>query len=506
MEKTKISPIARFKESIDLIPREYREVFVQYFKIAKEHNTLNETKWMKIFPTFDSETLADISNPDSPYLFEKNPLTYFIDTHNSLVDFPGALNRILKLIHQRKKIPLSREEFFILLDKVRLESETKNWLTPAFKELIRALTLYPLASTKELAQELGKTPSIIRQRIEQFRNRFILNRVIHLNYYKWGLSRIFLFLIFKNRTEITPALPVTPRYFEKEIPHRLDIFSDLFTIQMYTTPRRQWNAFKRLCEAKFSPDSVEWLGGAPRLFYAEDITLLYNTNTYDSSRRQWVVDEEYLDIVLSTDLWQDLPSFTLSPALSLSYDIDTPRLDFDLLDLKIAYYFYELEGNNNRFSTTWSVAKELNVSHDVVRTRLDRMLKTGMVTFYFLTVFRLPRTVDIILLGEDPIIWKHYYNLLPNFPCSFTQKIRSYPEKYYGIYSTLYLPHGSRVPHLFRDFCVRNKDILTGFSAESQYVIIPKRPLWQYWDPVRNRWRWDISPKEIKDIMNNETS
>ena len=81
---------------------------------------------------------------------------------------------------------------------MRLESETKNWLTPAFKELIRALTLYPLASTTKLAQELGKTPRIIRQRIEQFRNRFILNRVIHLNYYKWGLSRIYLFITFRN--------------------------------------------------------------------------------------------------------------------------------------------------------------------------------------------------------------------------------------------------------------------------------------------------------------------
>jgi len=99
------------------------------------------------------------------------------------------------------------------------------------------------------------------------------------------------------------------------------------------------------------------------------------------------------------------------------------------------------------------------------------------VTFYFLTVFRLPRTVNIILLEEDPSIWEQYYNLLPHFPCSYTQKIRSYPAKYYGIYSTLYLPHGSRVSHLFRDFCVRNKEILTGFTAESQYIIIPRRPL-----------------------------
>ena len=230
MDQTKINAISRFKDSIDLIPREYRDLFIQYFNLAIEHKTLNETKWIKAFPTYDSATLAAISNPDSPYLFEKNPLTYFINTHNSLVDFPGALNRILKLIYQRKKAPLSREAFFILLDKVRLESETKNWLTPALKEVFRTLVLYPLASLAVIAQELGKPPHLVQQHIDRFRNRFLLGRIIQFDYYKFGLSRVFLFLTFKIRLNFG-SLPVTHRYFENEIIHRLDVFSYMFSIQ-----------------------------------------------------------------------------------------------------------------------------------------------------------------------------------------------------------------------------------------------------------------------------------
>lgn len=489
-----VIPSSRFMDALAVIPVEWRDLFSQYFVLALKHNILNEIMWRDMFPTFSSSASAEFSDPDSPNLFEKNPITYLINTHNILVDFPGALNRVLKLIHHQKRTLLSKEDFFIILDRVRNESKTRNWLTSTLNELFRALILYPLASIKELANKLEKPPNTIRQQIDRFRNRFILNRIIFPNYYKFGLSRVFLFLTFKNRRDFTPTLPVTSRYFEKEIPHRLDIFSDLFVVQTYCPPRRQWSVFKKLCADKFDPNEVEWLGGAPWFFFMEGFTVLYNTETYNKTRRQWVVNERYLDVCLSTDLWQDLPRVDVSPALHLSCDINTTRLDFDLLDLKIVHYFYELEGNNNRFATVGCVAKELGVPYQVVKTQLQRMLENGMVTFYYYTAFMLPRTVDIILLAEDPKICDQYLNLVALLPCSHTAKIRSYPSKYVGVYSTVFLPHGSRVPYIFRDFFLSNQDIITGFCAESKYTIVPRRPLWHYRDPVRKRWRWNDLP------------
>ncbi|MFX0195555.1 MAG: hypothetical protein ACFFCW_05465 [Candidatus Hodarchaeota archaeon] len=494
MNKELYIPSSRFTDVLALIPVEWRDLFSQYFILATKHKTLNEQKWKMEFPTFKSSTSAEFSNPDSPNLFEINPITYIINTHNALVDFPGALNRDLKLFHHRKKIPLSKEDFLKVLNMVRNESETRNWLTPTLKKLFRALVLYPLASTKELANKLDTTTNKVRQQIDRFRNRFIINRVIIHDYYKFGLSRVFLFLTFKNRHNITLALPVTEHYFQKEIPHRLDIFSDLFSIQIYCPPRWQWNSFKKLCEEKYRPNEVEWLGGDPRFFFMEENTVLYNTDTYDKSRKQWIVNENYLNVCLSTDLWQDLPRVDVSPALHLTCDINTPRYDFDLLDLKIIHYFYELEGNNNRFATVGTVANELDIPYQEAKTRLQRMLETNMVTFYYLTSFRLPRTVDIIFLAEDPKICDHYLNLSALLPCSHTAKIRSYPPKYVGIYSTVFLPHGSRVPYIFRDFFLANQDVITGFCAESMYTIVPRRPLWHYWDSVRHRWRWSDLP------------
>jgi len=487
----------QFGDTFFMIPHEWRELFFQYLILSMKYKTLNEQKWKKEFTTFKSSASARFSNPDSPYFFEKNPITYLMYAHNCLIDFPSDLNRILKLIQQQRQTPIAKIDFLKILDRTFTESAARNWLNPALKELFGVLILYPHASTKMIAKRLNTTTKVIRERIERFRNRFNLNRIIHLNYYLVGLSRIYLFLRFRNRQNIEPALPVTTRYFEKETPHFPDTLSDLFCIQTYYTPKAQWRNFQILCENRFEPRSVLWLGDAPRLFFAEDVTILYNTSkdTYDAKNKQWCINEDYLAACLSTDLWEDLPRIDLSPALYISYDINSTRLDFDQLDLKIVHYFYELEGNNNRFSTVGAVAKELKVPYHEVKYRLQRMLETGMVTFYYHTTFRLPRTMDLILLSENPAICDQFINISYLLPVVSMARIRSYPSKYVGVFAFIWLPSGSRVPYIFRDFFRSHRDLITGFCAESEYIMVPKRPLWPYWNQVKKRWRWSDLPE-----------
>jgi len=486
----------QYGETFTLIPHEWQELFFQYIILAMKYKTLNEQNWKKEFTTFKSSASASFSNPDSPYFFAKNPITYLMYAHNNLINFPSDLNRILKLIQQQRQTPIAKKDFLKILDRTSNESKARNWLTPALKDLLRVLILYPLSSTKLIAKRLNTTPKVIRERIEQFRNRFSLNRIIQLNYYLVGLSRIYLFLGFRNRRNIEPTLPVTTRYFEKEITHFTDTLSDLFCIQTYYTPKAQWRNFQILCENRFDPKSVIWLGDAPRLFFAEDVSILYNISkdTYDAKHKLWCVNEDYLAACLSTDLWQDLPRIDLSPVLYISYDINSTRLDFDQLDLKIVHYFYELEGNNNRFSTIGAVAKELGVPYYEVKCRLQRMLEIGMVTFYYHTTFRLPRTMTLVLLSENPDICDQFLNISSYLPVVSIARIRSYPSKYVGVFAYIWLPTGSRVPYIFRDFFRSHRDVITGFCAESEYIMVPKRPLWEYWNPIRRRWRWNNLP------------
>lgn len=487
-------PFPRFRDALHVIPPKWRDLFRQYFTLATKHKSLDETKWKQSFSMERSSFSSKFSNPNSIQMFEKNPITYLIHAHNSLVDFSSALNQVLKMLYHQKKVALSEETFLILLDKVRNESETRNRLTPALKDIFRTLVLYPLASLAEIASEVGKPPQLVQQHIDRFKNRFLLYRIVQQDYYKFGLSRVFLFLTFKNRRHFSP-LPVTQRYFENEIMHRLDVFSYMFSIQRYRLPKSQWSAFKKLCEAKYTPEGVDWLGGVPQLFFATDANFFYNTETYDKSQKRWVVDENYLEFCLSTGIWETIPRADISPSLQFGYDMDGPRREFDLLDLKIIHYFYELEGNNNRFATTGGVAKELGVPFYDVQTRLQRLLETKMITFYYWTAFRLPRSVDVILLTEDPKLCDAYLNLTTLFPSAFSARIRSYPSRLEGIYSTLYLPHGTRIPYIFRDFLMANQEILTGFCAETPHVLVPTRPLWENWDPIRKNWKWNDLPE-----------
>ena len=420
---TKILSQSKWRDLFDqytialfMIPKNWQQIFSQYFALVMKYKKIKEAIWKKEFSSSSSSDTAEFSDQSSTHFFERNPITYLMYSHNLVIDFPGELNRTLRLIHHQSEKQLTKDVFLKILDMIKVESEVNNNLTKSFKELFRILLLYPLASIKELANYLQTTPRTtpraVQQRIERFRNRLSLNRIIQLNYYKVGLSRTYLFLMFRNRQLTVPTIPVTTRYFEKEIIHYLDVFSDLFVIQSYYTPKVQWNQMLDLCKKRFRDNEVRWLGDEPLVFYAEDLTILYNLNTYDSMLRKWCVNEEYLTVSLSTDLWQSMPRVDTSPALRLAYQINEPRLEFDKLDLDIIHYFYELEGNNNRFSTIDAVRKALGIPYNVVKTRLKRMLDQKMVTFFYYTFFCLPRSVNVIILGEDPKICEQYLNIV----------------------------------------------------------------------------------------------
>lgn len=484
---------ARFVDALSITPPEWKTLIAQYFVLGEKHNTLTDTKWKAAYPSFYSSSESIFSNPNAPTEFEKNPQDFLIATHNTLLDFPGALNRVLKLISLHKRTPLSKNEFIVILDKLQFEAESRNWLTPALKQLFHALILYPLDSPKELANKLDTNVKVIRRRLNRFRNRFFLNRVMQPDYYKFGLSRVYLFNLFKNRSNLFPSYPVTTRYFETEIPLRTGLHPHTFSIQTYCPPKTQWHSLKKWCEENFNLKEIEWLGGAPMLFFAEELFILYNTDSYNVSQRKWNVNEDYLEICLSTGLWEDWPIVDVSPALHFVYDVNTSRFDFDLLDLKIIQYFWDLE-EINRFATVRRVAKAIGVSYRSIKTRLQRMLEKRMVIPYYHTAFILPRTVHLIMLSENPSICDKYLSMTTIFPCSYTVKLRSYPAKYFGIWSIIYLPSGSRVSYILQDFLFSNQEISTGFCVESQVKPIPKRKLWHFWDPIRKRWKWNDLP------------
>lgn len=479
--------LARFREVLEMIPEEYQPLFSAYFLLSEQHRTLKQTIW-------DNPPLGiPISsfpppNPDSQHYFMRNPIAYLTAAHNCVDNFANTLKRSLKMLFTTRNIPFSKEEFLELLDKVRLAEHPKFNLSEVMKRVVRIRILYPLAPTKTLAQRIKMTPHTFNRHLEKFRTRFELFKVICYDWYKLGLSRVFIFLHFKKRRQITTPLPATDQYFEAEVSHRLPMEHEVFSIQIYTPPRSKWNSFKYLCKETFNRPGVRWFGEFPSFFYSEGILILLNLETYDNTKKRFTINETYIDYCLSTDLFETLPAMDFSPALSRSFDIKTPRVTFDALDLLIIQYFYELEGTRNRFVTTKYVASELGVSQQTVARRIKRMLHQGIINFYYRTPLRLPRMVSVVLLFKEERLRDSYLNLITTFPYSVHTKICSFPKEYVGVGSTLWVPHGSRIPNIFRDFLLSREDII-GFCAEAQYQWVGHSPLVAYWDEDRNRWK-----------------
>lgn len=490
-EEASIDP--RFRDALSIIPPIYSEIFTQYFALFKK-KMLKEADWKK---QLGLQSFSTWLNPSSPYLFEKNPFTYLINAHNALVDLPSALNQLLKALHYtRNGRVLTREQFLAILNQVRAKAAKKNWLTPALKKVFRARMLYPLASTKQLATRLRMSENTVRYHTQRFRNRFFLYQEIKWDYYKLGLSRIFLFLTFLDRKAPTPALPLTNRYFEREIPHKMDIARDIFSIQIFTPPKNRWKTFQAMCETQFEENRVKWLTESPTFFYIEEGIISYNLDSFDEHTRQWTLDEQYIDFCLSTDLLEELPEAKFPPALTMNFDIDCKRERFDELDLKIIHYFYELEGNDNRFSTATGVAKQLGVAKQTVQKRLAQMLQKDIVRFFYTTSLRLPRIIDVILLTKNEPLIQDYLKLVPHIPFSYTARIRAYRKKlgYVGIYSSLYVPRGTNLAHILRDSLL-SRDEVVGYSSDSTYFVVARRPLIDYWDNERGRWKWATLPQ-----------
>ncbi|MFQ6123784.1 MAG: winged helix-turn-helix transcriptional regulator [Candidatus Heimdallarchaeota archaeon] len=484
----------RFRDALSVIPLIFREIFIEYFTLTQMEKSLSEASWKEHLGLC---SFSSYLNPSSPHSFERNPFTYLIKKHNSLVDLPSALNRILKTLHfTRNGRKLTREQFLILLDKICAEADKKNWLTPTLRKVVQARMKYPLASTKELAKRLRVSENTVRYNTERFKNRFNLDRTIKWDYYKLGLSRIYLFLIFFDRTTLENAIPLTNRYFECEIPHKMDIAHNIFSIQISTPPKNRWKTFQTMCETRFDEKRVRWFPESPTFFYIEEGIYSYNLDdTYNKQTKQWMIDEEYIDFCLSTDLIDDLPEVEFPPNLTMQFDVNCKREQFDELDLKIIKFFYELEGNDNRFSTITGVAKQIGVAKQTVKKRFERLLKKGIIKFFFITNLRLPRIINVVLLTKKEKIIKNYLKLTMHVPFAAHARIRAYRKKigYIGVHSSLYVPCKTNLAYILRDSLLSRDDVL-GFCSDCVYTTKLRRHLIDYWDSIRSKWKWSTLP------------
>lgn len=123
-----------------------------------------------------------------------------------------------------------------------------------------------------------------------------------------------------------------------------------------------------------------------------------------------------------------------------------------------------------------------------VARRIKRMLQQGIINFYYRTPLRLSRMVSIVLLFKEERLRDLYLNQITAIPYSVYTKIHSFPKEYVGVGLTLWVPHGSQIPYIFRDFLFSREDII-GFCAEAQYQWVGHSPLVTYWDYDRNQWK-----------------
>jgi len=498
------SELLPYRIALKMIPDELYSLFYAYFLLTNQNKTLKYTDWETI-PSNFSQGEFPLPDPSSRDYFERNPIAYLTDLHNQVEELPHILSRLLRMLYETSgSRPCAKKVFLRLLHNIRYSTQPYIPLTDAMKTVIGIRILYPLASTHELAKKLRISPQTFNYHIRAFKSKFEFYKVIWYDWYKFGLSRVYLFPHFRNRHNLDHSRPVTQLYFENEIAHRLPVEHDVFSIQTYTPPQSKWTEFRRRCEEVFEKQNIRWLADFPALYYSESRLIFLNLNTYDPIRQQFIANEPYLEYCLTTDVLDSPLEIEFSPALKIDFDINAPRETFDALDLQIIHNFYELEGYREQFVNTRYVAKHLNVSEHTVARRVDRLLNRKMIGFYYQSPLRLPRVVDVIILlrEENDRLRDLYLKIIQDaVPYSHHTKIRSFPKGYMGVGSVLWVPPGSRVSYILRDFLLSREDVI-GFCAESTYQWAGHRSVSDHWDDTYHRWRLDLPDSEyVLDLV-----
>ncbi|MFQ5821545.1 MAG: hypothetical protein ACE5I5_16300, partial [Candidatus Heimdallarchaeota archaeon] len=338
----------------------------------------------------------------------------------------------------------------------------------------------------------------IKWHIAEMKRRFYLYRLIEVDYYKLGLSELYLVIRGFQDLDIPSKEfqfdPISNRYPLRAETFKTGLAKQYVAFQSYTPPWGRRYDFLHECKMHVQKAGVEFLTGEPDFFIATGRRVFYNLKSFDYKMGRWKINLRDLRFLINNYLMTG--SLGVFPPYDIQFDVNRRQgkqdvIEFDSLDLRICEQFWNLEGKNNRFATTHAVSKALDEPYKEVRQRYKRLRKEQVINFYYWTDLGLSSAFTTLLITKDEFILNNFQSILAELPVSSVISLRSLSDKELrGLLCYTYLPTELTLGPLFQSTFFAEEGVL-GFCAQRLPPSRPSRPLYEYYDPVRKWWKWD---------------
>lgn len=504
-------PLSEHMEVFKTVPFEVQELLFDFYALwRKTRHSITVQRWQQEYGYIHRPLHED---PEAS-IFQKDPVGYLIQASRSVKDFPDRLFKNLRVLQLKRNYQLTVEEFEEQVKYVLYEDAEKLPLTRKLAKVFRGLmALDPFARRKRLAKHLNMTEDAIKWHIAEMKRRFLLYRLIEMDYYKLGLSQFYLFLkidrsgfqdldLTSNEFHLKPLLN---RY-----PLRAETFTSsfakqYFSFQNYTPPWGHRYDFLCECKKQVKLAGVDFLTGEPDLFIATGRRVFYNLKSFNFKTGQWMINFRDLRFLINNCLMTG--SLGVFPPYDFQFDVNRRRgkqdlIEFDSLDLQICEQFWDLEGRNNRFATAHSVSKALDVPYKEVNQRIKRLKKEQVINFFYWSTLGLSSAFWTLLITKDEFILNNFQSILAELPVSSVTPLQSLrDQETHGILCLTYLPAGIALDPLFQSTFFAETGVL-GFCGQSFPSSRIPRALHKYYDPIRKWWKWNqVAEKQTTTIQ-----
>ncbi len=483
-------------EVFKIIPYEVQDILFDFYVLWRKTRNITLERWLKEY----GYTTKPIQKGPNASLFQQDPVEYLIHASRSVRDFPERLFKNLHVLLLKRDEPLTVEEFEEQVNYVYYEDAEKLPLTPKMAKVFRRglLAFDPFTNRNQLAKKLQMTEDAIKWHIAEMKRRFWLHRIIEVDYYKLGLSRLFLFI-----KGIQDPNNTSNEHFVKPLfvyyPLRAESFptglaKQFVSYQIHTPPWNRRYDFLHECKRQFKLTDVDFLTSEPDLFLVTGRRIFYNLRAFDFKTRRWTINLRDLRFLINNSLMTG--SLGVFPPYDFIFDVERRQdkqdvIEFDELDLEICEKFWDLEGRDNRFATAHSVSKDLNRPYREVNQRFKRLKAEKVINFFFWSSLGLSTAFTTVLITKDDFILNNFQSIIAQLPVTSLSPLESLRDKKLrGIFCHTYLPSEIALGSLFQSTFFAEEGVL-GFCAEAFPPTRFKRPLNEYYDPVRKWWKWD---------------
>ena len=528
------SKVSDHIEVFKIVPEEVQGILFDFLELhQKTHNSSLQQRQKE----FGNSTRALREGPEATP-FEEDPVEYLIHSSRSVPDFSDRLFRNLRVLRLKRDEPLTVKEFEKLVKYVYHEEPEKQPPTRKMLAVFRGLLAHdPFTSRRDLAKHLSNqnrkkiSEDAIRWHIAEMMRRFMLFRLIAVDYYKLGLSTFYLFLkglrnqngafsptVANNEGEyeydggsgsyhtnhaVTDSNGDKQEQVKKTIPGKYllradklptNIANEFVSYQSHTPPWNRRYEFLKECESQAKEVGVSFITEEPDIFYATGRKCFYNLKPFDFTTGQWTIKLRDLRFLIKNEVMTG--SKGVSPPYDFRFGVDRQKekqqvIEFDERDLQICEQFWACESVANRFATVHAVSKALGVSSNVVAKRLKWLRANQVAYFYYWLTLGLPSALYTLLITKDTFLLNNFQSILNELPVSSVVTLESLRDnETRGLFCHTYIPlELYALENLVKTTFLAEEGV-NGFCVQGFPGSRASHKLDEYYDPKRKWWKW----------------